>query len=166
MMHPELKRPDTSNYFRFYGLEEKFDLDTTQLKTLFLEKSKQYHPDYFSHDPESQNIAVATSAYNNLAYKILANEVRRAMYLTEIKLEQTEKTAPLPAEFLMQMMELNESIDEADSVQSEPIKEEIARLQTLVLDEIRTNANAADWENTLVSVLKWKYLERLEARLV
>lgn len=165
MNHSALERPNTNNYFQFYGLEEVFGIDQKVLKNHYLEKSKQYHPDYFGDDPQAQNIAVATSSFNNIAYKTLSSDIRRAQYLVELKLSGNEDGHTLPQTFLMEMMDLNEAVDDVLEAGKSALLENIMALKEQILLEIRAAAEKADWHETRIAVLKWKYLERLEARL-
>jgi molecular chaperone HscB len=165
MSHPALERPNTNNYFLFYGLEEVFDIDKAVLKNCYLDKSKLYHPDYYGDDPQAQNIAVASSSFNNIAYKTLSNDIRRAQYLVELKLSHGDDNIKLPQEFLMDMMEINELIDEADENSKPSIDTQIEKLKSELLETIKTKAIEALWLETQIAVLKWKYIERLETRM-
>lgn len=165
MIHLNLERPDTNNYFRFYGLEERFDIDQSELKRRYLEKSKKYHPDFYGDDPQAQNIAVATSSYNNLAYKTLSNDIRRAGYLLEIKFDRDAENTILPGDFLMEMMELNESIDEMKPESKPLLAEKINLIKLETAKAIKDFASSQKWQETQMEFLKWKYLERLESRL-
>lgn len=158
-------RPNTNNYFQFYGLEEKFEIDTVELRKLYLEKSKEFHPDFYGDNAEAQNTAIAISSYNNLAYKILNNDINRAQYLLDTINNREDNKATLPQSFLMEMMELNESIDEMDETKKPAIRKEIESLKQSTLENIKSAAIVKDWENCRIAVLKWKYLERLELRL-
>jgi molecular chaperone HscB len=165
MSHPVLERPNTNNYFIFYGLDEVFDIDKAVLKNCYLDKSKLYHPDYYGDDAQAQNIAVASSSFNNIAYKTLINDIRRAQYLVELKLSHGDDSIKLPQEFLMDMMELNELIDEADENSKPSIDAQIEKLKSELLETIKTKATEALWLETQIAVLKWKYIERLETRM-
>jgi molecular chaperone HscB len=165
MSHPVLERPNTNNYFLFYGLEEVFDIDKAVLKNCYLDKSKLYHPDYYGDDPQAQNIAVASSSFNNIAYKTLSNDIRRAQYLVELKLSHGDDNIKLPQDFLMDMMNLNELIDEVDENTKPSIDIQIESLKSELLETIKTKATEALWLETQIAVLKWKYIERLETRM-
>jgi len=165
MSHPVLERPNTNNYFIFYGLDEVFDIDKAVLKNCYLDKSKLYHPDYYGDDAQAQNIAVASSSFNNIAYKTLSNDIRRAQYLVELKLSQGDDNIKLPQEFLMDMMDLNEMIDEVDENSKPSIDAQIESLKSELLETIKTKASEALWLETQIAVLKWKYIERLETRM-
>jgi molecular chaperone HscB len=166
---PAIERPDTGNYFSFYGMQQSFDFDPAKLKTAFLEKSKQFHPDFYTNDPESQNIALAVSAYNNQAYKILGNDISRAQYLVGLHLGHEDEKQQLPNMFLMEMMDLNEAIDELgfakDEAKATQLRAEINALKDNTLSEIKKSASGADWPATQIGILKWKYMERLEVRM-
>ena len=165
MSHPVLERPNTNNYFIFYGLEEVFDIDKAVLKSCYLDKSKLYHPDYYGDDAQAQNIAVASSSFNNIAYKTLSNDIRRAQYLVELKLSHGDDSIKLPQDFLMDMMDLNEMIDEVDENSKSSIDSQIETMKSELLETIKTKATEALWLETQIAVLKWKYIERLEARM-
>jgi molecular chaperone HscB len=166
---PSIDRPDTSNYFRFYGMEPSFDLDKSYLKSLFLEKTREFHPDFYTRDPEAQNIALAVSAYNNKAYKILGNDISRAQYLVELNLGAADEKQQLPQAFLMEMMELNEMIDDLaynkDEAKQQALDSEIQSLKTSIELEIMKTATEMKWTETQMALLKWKYMERLETRV-
>lgn len=165
MSHPVLERPNTNNYFIFYGLEEVFDIDKAVLKSCYLDKSKLYHPDYYGDDAQAQNIAVASSSFNNIAYKTLSNDIRRAQYLVELKLSHGDDSIKLPQDFLMDMMDLNEMIDEVDENSKSSIDSQIETMKSELLETIKNKATEALWLETQIAVLKWKYIERLEARM-
>lgn len=165
MEHSRIEVPDTTDYFRFYGLEVKFELDIQKLKELFLEKSKKFHPDYFAGDVREQNIAVSTTAYNNLAYKTLSSDISRANYLLNLKQGSQEIKVQLPQEFLMDMMELNEEIDALNDENRYDLEDKIQALKKESLKLIIENATNENWSELQMGILKWKYLERLENRL-
>jgi molecular chaperone HscB len=164
MQNELLEKPDTSNYFSFYGLEAKFELDGEKLKQLYLEKSKLYHPDFYANDSKSYNTALMASAYNNQAYKILNSEISRASYLLELKKPQLENKT-LPQDFLMEMLELNEAIDEMTDINRYDIEDKIDAYRKQSLTSIRASARSEQWDELQMHMLEWKYLERLKDRL-
>lgn len=159
-----LQRPDTGNYFVFYGLPVTFRIDPGLLKQKFLDMSRQYHPDFYGDDPEAQNVALAVTAFNNKAYKILGNDISRAQYLVELNGMGEDKYV-LPQDFLMDMMELNEAIDELSDESRPALISQVNAMRENLQEQIRKNAEEAQWQDTQIAVLKWRYLERLEQRL-
>ncbi len=104
------------NYFEFYGLPESFELDAAQLKKKFYELSKKYHPDFYAAESaEKQEEVLQLSTLNNKAYQVLSNPAKRTEYiLREHKLLADGDKYPLAPDFLMEMMELNELITDAE----------------------------------------------------
>ena len=81
----------TSNYFEFYDLPISFDIDKKQLKRLFYQKSKAFHPDFFVQaTAEAQQEALMSATINNEAYKILSKLESRIKYVLELKVMISE----------------------------------------------------------------------------
>ena len=97
------------NFFQYYGLKERFMIDAIDLKKAYLTKSRELHPDHAQDIQESQD----TMSYNNKAYQVLKDEMSRIAYLLHINGIDAEDTKfALPSEFLNEMMEKNEAIQE------------------------------------------------------
>ena len=105
------------NYFDFYGLPEAFNLNDADLKKKFYQLSKQYHPDFYANENEAkQQEILELSTLNNKAYQTLANPAKRLEYILRLHNLVSEGAKPqLPADFLMEMMDINERIMEIDS---------------------------------------------------
>jgi molecular chaperone HscB len=104
------------NYFEFYGLPVAFRLDEAQLRRLFYENSKKYHPDFHTlASAEEQEAMLHLSTLNNEAYQTLADSDRRMRYVLEIKgLLADEAQQRVPQEFLLEMMDINEALMELE----------------------------------------------------
>ena len=104
------------NYFEFYGLPESFELDAVQLKKKFYELSKKYHPDFYTAESEEkQEEVLQLSTLNNKAYQVLSNPDKRVEYiLRQHNLLAEGDKYPLAPDFLMEMMEINEQITDAE----------------------------------------------------
>lgn len=117
------------NYFEFYGIPESFNPDTALLKKKFYELSKKYHPDFHANeDAETQQEILELSTLNNKAHVTLTDPYKRLEYIlrTHNLLEEGAKPQ-LPADFLMEMMELNERLMDIDG------KDSLAELTSEVL---------------------------------
>ena len=163
--------PSTDNYFRFYGLLPSFDLDTAELRRLFLEKSKAFHPDYFEDDHALQGKAIEVTAYNNKAFKALNSPTERLKYLIQINSSEAEGPQKLPQDFLMEMLELNEQIDEFSFAENNSTLKAAIELELNAgLENLMTHLIALvkeeNWTEAKSELLKLNYLERLSARLV
>lgn len=105
------------NYFEFYGIPESFDVEPAMLKKKFYELSKLYHPDFYAgEDEEKQQEILELSTLNNKAYQVLTDPARRMEYILKLHNLVSEGAKPqLPADFLMEMMEINERLMEVET---------------------------------------------------
>jgi len=116
------------NYFEFYGLNPGLILDLKELKSKFLLFSRLNHPDHFALENDAdQSAAEENSALNNKAYKTLLDQDLRIKYVLELKgkIKEEETLTPSP-DFLMEMMDIN------DLIQENP---ELARTQLKNIEE-------------------------------
>ncbi|MBV6443719.1 MAG: Fe-S protein assembly co-chaperone HscB [Haliscomenobacteraceae bacterium CHB4] len=105
------------NYFEFFGLPVSFRVDEPALRRIFLENSKKFHPDFHTLANESEQARMLElSTLNNEAFKTLSDPDRRIQYVLKINgiLGEEGKQTPLPQEFLMEMMDINESLMELE----------------------------------------------------
>lgn len=101
------------NYFEFYNIPVSFTPDEAALKTLFFQKSREFHPDFFTNSSdEEKQFALNQTALNNTAYKTLTDREARTKYILELEgvLKDGVKEE-LPQDFLFEMMELNEELE-------------------------------------------------------
>ena len=164
------------NYFDFYGLPVKFNLNVQGLKAKYLAYLKLNHPDFFVNDASKYQDALDKTSLNNEAYLCLANDSLRANYI--LKLSGYEFDEKLPSDFLMEMMELNEMLEDVKYTAS---VEQIKALETNILgyidtlssefSKLCTEADTANKDHKLllstikVNLLKNKYLLRLKETL-
>lgn len=117
------------DYFRFFALPRKLDLNVTDLERDFYRLSRQLHPDKYARvsDRERQ-WSLEKSARLNDAYRTLRDPIERTKYLLELegmKLEEqssaatqaakatgTEKKQVVPPELLEEVFELNMQLEE------------------------------------------------------
>jgi molecular chaperone HscB len=104
------------NYFEFYNLPIRFKLDEAALKKQFFSFSKKYHPDFYTlESAEKQAQILELSTLNTEAYKTLSDSDKRMKYVLELKgVMGEEGKNPLPQDFLMDMMDINEAIMELE----------------------------------------------------
>src|SRR5579863_7668112 len=107
--------PVPSNYYDFFGLEHRLDLDLKDLEKRFYSLSRQYHPDLYSlKSRDEQQYALDATAILNDAYRTLRDPLARAEnLLKENGFEIGEQGSKnVPPELLEEVFELNMAIEE------------------------------------------------------
>ena len=100
------------NYFELFGIPVTITVDTAALAKKYFELQKQHHPDFFTQaDEAAQQEALERSSDINKALKVLKNQDATIQYVLKLKgLVEEEEKYPLPPDFLMEVMELNENL--------------------------------------------------------
>jgi molecular chaperone HscB len=104
-----------SNYFDFFGLPHKLNLDSEDLQARFYALSKQWHPDRFVRaSPAERRISEDATATLNDGYRTLRDPAARAEYLLkEHGFDIGEqKSSNVPPELLEEVFDLNTALEE------------------------------------------------------
>ncbi len=100
------------NYFELFEIPVRLQLNRSELPRKYFELSKKYHPDYFANDTQEAKMnALEKTALLNKAFRTFQNPDETIRYVLQLKglLSEGEKYQ-LPREFLLRVMELNESL--------------------------------------------------------
>jgi molecular chaperone HscB len=117
----------SSSKFSVLGVPATFDLDPEELERRFRERSREVHPDRFARAPVAERVkALAAATELNQAYKVLRSPVRRAEHLLELAGAPLSAKEPVPQEFLLEILELREALDEAKAAAD---RDQVARLE-------------------------------------
>jgi len=113
------------NYFELFEIPVQFRPDPVFLKKKFYELSRKYHPDFHSQaDGRRQAEALETSSMVNKAYKTFQDEDATIRYILKLHgLIEEEEKYELDKGFLMEVLELNELLMEADTSDVSAMKE-------------------------------------------
>ena len=156
------------NYFELFDIPVSVTVDRGVLAKKYFELQKKYHPDFFAQEDEStQQEALEKTSELNKAFKILKDPDATIQYLLKTKgLLQEEEKYPLPPDFLMEVMELNENLS-ADSV---PAIENFEKdIYTAVSDIIQHYTDATTTTEDLLKLKEYyykkKYLQRILDRI-
>ena len=103
------------NFYDFFGLDRKLNVDEAELQKRFYELSRQWHPDRFSRkSADEQAQALEATSILNDGYRTLRNPVHRAEYL--LKEEGfpigEQRSKDVPPELLEEVFELNMMLEE------------------------------------------------------
>jgi len=105
------------DYFTFFGLPRRLNIEPADLEQRFRTLSRQFHPDYFYNaTPPERRASLERSSYLNDAYRTLRQPASRIEYL--LKLEGLGAQGPadaskqVPPGLLEEVFALNEELDE------------------------------------------------------
>ena len=110
---------DYQNYFSIFDFLPTFNIDISKLKRTYLRLQYKFHPDRFSkRSQREQEMAAEHSAVISTSYNTLSHTYSRAVYLLlleGIDLEKNSITSEMSPEFLMEMFETNEKLEDGIS---------------------------------------------------
>jgi molecular chaperone HscB len=109
-----------STDFELFEVAQQFAQDSALLDARWKALQNQAHPDKFAaHGASAQRLAMQWSVRINEAYQRLKDPLKRAAYLCELRGApiNAEKNTAMPADFLMQQMQLRETLEEAASTE-------------------------------------------------
>ena len=125
----KVQPPLPVNYFSFFGLPRKLNVDVAGLEKEFYELSRKLHPDLNARaDKREQEWSLEQSSLLNDAYRTLKDPIKRTQYLLHlegVELEEQSKTATekarvsgevkkqiVPPGLLEEVFELNMQLEE------------------------------------------------------
>lgn len=125
----KVQPPVPVDYFTFFGLPRKLNVDLPRLEQEFYTLSRKLHPDLYSvADPREQEWSLEQSSQLNDAYRTLKDPIKRTQYLLRlegVELEEQSKTATdqaratgevkkqvVPPDLLEEVFDLNMQLEE------------------------------------------------------
>ena len=160
------------NYYQLFELPESPLVNKGIIQTKYFEIQKKTHPDFYINATEfEQEEAMRLSSEANKAFDIFMDELKTIGYFLRQKgyLEDDEKYQ-LPSDFLMEMMEINERIDDGEN---ENVRQEINLIETqlkqgvlYILEKDLILLEETDYQQIKAYYFQKKYLERILVRLV
>src|SRR3954469_3188015 len=104
------------SHFELFGLAPAFGLDKEVLEKAYRDIQSRVHPDRFAHAGDAERRAsLQWTTRVNEAYRTLKNPVERASHILSLQGVDVafETNTAMPAQFLMQQMELREALENA-----------------------------------------------------
>jgi molecular chaperone HscB len=125
----KVQPPTPVDYFRFFALPRKMNLNLVALEKEFYELSRKLHPDLSARaDRQEQEWSLEQSSLLNDAYRTLKDPIRRTEYLLQlegVELEEQSKSATekaratgqikkqvVPPDLLEEVFDLNMQLEE------------------------------------------------------
>lgn len=159
------------NYFELFDFPVSPVVDKTLLSQKYFELQKKNHPDFFTQATEDEKEeSLQLSSAINRAFAVFKNKEKTIEYFLQQKgFMATDEKYQLSPAFLMQMMELNETLTEKDGVtiaaEMAGIEKELFEEIKPILDQPASYTDAASMEKLKAYYYKKKYLNRILERL-
>lgn len=156
------------NYFELFELPVSLNIDQGKLARKYFELQKKNHPDFFTQATEhEQEEALEISSQLNKALKIFKQREETIKYVLQLKgLLAEEEKYQLPPDFLMEMMELNETLSDDSAAQIAAIEQELyIPVQPIIENYNDAAATEADLLKLKEYYYKKKYLQRILDRI-
>ena len=163
------------NYFELFDIPVQLRVDTQSLSSRFFALSREFHPDFHAQaDAAKRNEVLEKSALLNRAWKTFQQPDETIKYVLQLKglLEEEEKHA-LPADFLMEVMDINEALMDPEENTREKLEKRIVELNTEIYAPVKELVENYQENSTppeaLLRVKDWyykkKYLDRIRRQL-
>ncbi|XP_016920834.1 iron-sulfur cluster co-chaperone protein HscB [Apis cerana] len=163
------KPPENLTYFDIIDIPKTYDVNVTEIQKKYKELQKLLHPDKFSNKSEKEKqFSEILSSLVNKAYSTLLHPLKRGLYMLELNgITISEGTDNVNAEFLMEIMEKNEEIEDAAN-NEEKIKKLIQENETILNNLIMNVAVAFEQEDIKKAeslLIQMKYYNSINNRL-
>jgi molecular chaperone HscB len=105
------------NHFELFGLPVGFALDRELLAERFRALQDAVHPDRFARAADQERrLSMQASTRVNEGFQVLKDPLQRALYLLSLHADPGPDAVPQDPDFLMEQMELRETLADARSV--------------------------------------------------
>lgn len=156
------------NYFELFEIPVGIHVDKAAIAKKYVELQKKYHPDFFTQENEAaQENSLEISSAINKAMKVFKTTDATLKYVLELKgiLEEEEKY-PLPADFLMEVMELNENLSDDSATAIEAFEKDIYADVSPIIEKYNdATITSGELQKLKEYYYKKKYLRRILERL-
>src|SRR5689334_8091217 len=153
----KVQPPAAVDYFAFFGLPLKLNLDVKALERSFYELSRKLHPDLNARaGSQEQQWSLEQSSLLNDAYRTLRDPIKRTQYLLELEGVELEEQSKAATEKARATGEVKKQVVPPD------LLEEVFELN-MQLEELRANKKMGEDDPNLVRELE-THKKNLEAK--
>jgi molecular chaperone HscB len=161
------------NHFELFGLSPSYGLDKEALEKAYREVQSRVHPDRFAHAGDAERRAsLQWTTRVNEAYRTLKDPVQRGRHVLELHGVDVafETNTQMPAEFLMQQLELREELESAtgrkDASDLDRLRSGLRDQKTSLEGDIARAIDARkDYAAAAELVRKLMFLDRLDSEI-
>jgi molecular chaperone HscB len=158
------------SHFELFGLAPAFSLESDRLERSYREIQSRVHPDRFAHAGDAERRAsLQWTTRVNEAYRTLKDPVQRARHLLELHGVDVafETDTAMPPEFLMQQMELRETLENAkDAAALDVLRSELKNERDMLEKAIAEAIDAKkDYAGAAGLVRKLQFLDKLDSEI-
>lgn len=161
------------NHFQLFGLAPAFALEPEALERRYREIQSRVHPDRFAHAGDAERRAsLQWTTRVNEAYRTLTDPVQRAKHILELNGVdvQFETNTQMPADFLVQQLELREELEDAvsgkDAGALDRLKSDLLKTKEVLVGQIAETIDARkDYAGAADLVRKLMFLHRLDSEI-
>lgn len=159
--------------FELFGLQPGFALDAEALEAAYREIQSRVHPDRFAHAGDAERRAsLQWTTRVNEAYRTLKNPVSRASHLLALHGVDVafETNTAMPADFLMEQMELREALEDATTAKDASALDALQRRIDADKRELEAKLGERidgkkDYAGAAELVRELRFLEKVEAEI-
>jgi molecular chaperone HscB len=160
----------SSNHFELFGIPQAYGLDAGALERAYREIQSRVHPDRFANAGDAERRAsLQWTTRVNEAFQTLKSPVKRASHLLALHGIDVafETNTAMPADFLMQQMELREALDQAKDAKALDDLRELMSEQKALLERQVGEAidQRKDYAGAAGLVRKLMFLEKLGSEI-
>ncbi|KYN20357.1 PREDICTED: iron-sulfur cluster co-chaperone protein HscB, mitochondrial [Trachymyrmex cornetzi] len=161
--------PRNLNYFDIMGIKRDYNVMNEEIHKKYRELQKILHPDKFGNKSvKERQISEKLSSLINKAYSTLMHPLKRGLYMLELKgISIPEGTTSLNPEFLIEIMERNEEIENAIEDKNKVLKlaKESKELLNKMSKQVAEAFSKEDIETATKVLIKMKYYDTIDNRL-
>jgi molecular chaperone HscB len=158
------------SHFELFGLPPRYEIEAERLEHSYRDIQSKVHPDRFAHAGDAERRAsLQWTTRVNEAYRTLKDPVQRAKHLLELHGVDVafETNTAMPQDFLMQQMELRETLEAAKDASSLDSLRADLRLQKHAIE--KSIGEAIDVKKEYAGaaglVRKLQFLDRLDEEI-
>lgn len=161
--------PQNLNYFDIIGIRKNYIVTNEEVHKKYRELQKVLHPDKFGNKSEKERqISENLSSLINKAYSTLVHPLKRGLYMLQLEgISIPEATTNLNPEFLMEIMERNEEIENAmgDKDKIFQLAKESKEVLDILSKQVAEAFNKEDIETATKILIRMKYYDSINNRL-